>query len=245
MSTNTASTFDAPRTRLWGNDEDWFPFPYTKKALTGTQWELFLFPNSYPRLLSRSADTPLDLAPPHCRTTVCHTPFTFLPQRLLRKEGKRTKKESKKNGKRTQLRYDVGSSKARTLNGYFCRTRKFRNKRKSSLLHFQTRHFVLLVFFALYKNISQSVWEWIGVPIQSSFPLFYTLREVIELTGVQWISAFFARYKNLSQSVWECIGVPMLIFHALPRDVIINPSIELNLNLIFWWRESYATQLLT
>ncbi len=22
MSTNTASTFDAPRTRLWGNDED-------------------------------------------------------------------------------------------------------------------------------------------------------------------------------------------------------------------------------
>ena len=34
-------------------------------------------------------------------------------------------------------------------------------------------------------------------------------------------------------------------FHALTRDVNINPSIELNLNLIFWWRESYATQLLT
>ena len=81
-----------------------------------------------------SLEPTLSLALTQCPSAYRLAPTTTCPNSPLWKERKRTKKESKKNGKRTQLRYDVGMSETRTPNVFF-RTRKQRNKQKNYFEH--------------------------------------------------------------------------------------------------------------
>ena len=67
--------------------------------------------------------TNLSLVPPHYRSCFGKASATLRAGYLLWKERKRTKKESKKNGKRTQLRYGSGGYKAERRAGFNSRRR--------------------------------------------------------------------------------------------------------------------------
>ncbi len=105
----------------------------------------------------------LSLALTQCLSAHRLAPTTTRPSSPLWKERKRTKKESKKNGKRTQLRYDVGIGRSRRES--FSRIREFsfaHNGKNMSVLNWwelentMALEVVLSFFNALFPSFSNS-----------------------------------------------------------------------------------------